>query len=436
MSRSAWFSPPAGRRPAIVAGLRTPFVKSGTSFKKLLPLDLARLCVTELVSRCGIDPVEIDRIIYGQVVPTVEAPNIARELLLSSSLPRSIDAYSVTRACATSTQAFVNACQAIAMGEADVVIAGGADSTSRPPITLSDNLTDALMVANSARDTMGKARAFKHIRLKHFVPKPPALTERSTGLTMGQSAEKMAKENGITREAQDAFALRSHQRSTLGWEKGIYAQEVMHLAVPPKFEEVVAKDGFPRPDSSLEKLSQLKPAFDRKYGTITPGTSSPLTDGASALLVMSEDKAKSLGFKPLAYLKSWAFAGIDPAWQMLMGPAFAAPKALDRAGLKLSDVDLVDMHEAFAAQVLSNLQALASASWSAEHLGRPEAVGEVADEKLNIYGGSISLGHPFGATGARQLLTMSRELDRRGGGTALITQCAAGGLGAAVILER
>jgi acetyl-CoA acyltransferase len=436
MSTQAWFSPPAGRRPAIIAGLRTPFVKSGTSFKKLLTLDLGRMVVTELVARSGIDPEEIDRIIYGQVVPSVEAPNIARELLLSSSLPRSIDAYSVSRACATSTQAFVNACQAIATGEASVVIAGGADSISRPPITISDGLADALMAANSAKDPMSKARAFRHLRPKHLVPKPPALAERSTGLSMGQSAEKMAKENGITREAQDAFALRSHQGSTLGWEKGIYAQEVMHLAVPPKFDEVVAKDGFPRADASLEKLMQLKPAFDRKYGTITAASSSPLTDGASALLVMSEERATALGMKPLAYMKSWAFAGLDPAWQMLMGPAFATPLALDRAGMRLRDLDLVDMHEAFAAQVLSNLQAFASKEWAAKHLNRSEAIGEVADEKLNIYGGSISLGHPFAATGARQLLTMAKELDRRGGGTALITQCAAGGLGAAVIIER
>ncbi|MBI5511852.1 MAG: acetyl-CoA C-acyltransferase FadI [Deltaproteobacteria bacterium] len=436
MSTTTRFSPAAGRRAAIVAGLRTPFLKSGTAFKKMLALDLGRAVVCELIARISLDPGEIDRIIYGQVVPTVEAPNIARELLLSSGLPRHIDAYSVTRACATSTQAFVNAAQAIFTGEADVVIAGGADSTSRPPITVSDGLADALMAANSAKDPMGKARALSRLHLKDLLPKAPALAERSTGLTMGQSCEKMAKENGISREAQDAFALRSHQRSSLAWEKGTYALEVMHLPVPPKFDEVVSRDGFPRADASLEKLAELKPAFDRKHGTITAGTSSPLTDGASALVVMSEEKAKALGYKPLAFLKSFAFAALDPAWQMLMGPSFATPLALERAGMTLKDIDLVDMHEAFAAQVLSNLQAFASKRFAEEHLGRSEAVGEVADDKLNIHGGSISLGHPFGATGARQLLTMARELDRRGGGTALVTQCAAGGLGAAVIIER
>jgi acetyl-CoA acyltransferase len=283
---------------------------------------------------------------------------------------------------------------------------------------------------------MSKARCFRNIRPKDLLPKPPALTERSTGLTMGQSAEKMAKENGITRAAQDAFALRSHQKAAMAWEKGIYGQEVMAVPVPPKLEKVVEKDGFVRGDTSLEKLGQLKPAFDRRYGTITAGTSSPLTDGASALVLMSEEKAKALGYKPLAFVKAWGFAGLDPGWQMLMGPSFATPIALDRAGMKLEDLDLIDMHEAFAAQVLSNLQAFASATWAKEHLGRSEAIGEVAEEKLNIYGGSIALGHPFAATGARQILTMARELDRRGGGTALVTQCAAGGLGGALILER
>ena len=436
MSKAAFLSPPRGRRPAIVAGLRTPFIKAGTGFKNLLPLDLGRTVIMELLGRIGIDPKEIDRIIYGQVVATVEAPNIAREIILSSSLPCDIDAFSVSRACATSAQAVVNAAQSILVGDIDVAICGGADSASRPPITVSDALIEALVAANNAKDPMSKARAFRKIKPKDLLPKPPALTERSTGLTMGESCEKMAKENGISREAQDAFALRSHQRSAAAWEKGIYPEEVMSLAVPPKYKTVVEKDGFVRADSTLEKLSSLRPVFDRKYGTITAASSSPLTDGASACVIMSEEKAKALGYEPLAYVKAWGFAGVDPAWQMLMGPAFAAPIALDRAGMKLGDIDLVDMHEAFAAQVLSNLQALASKAWAQKYLGQDEALGEVPDEKLNIYGGSISLGHPFAATGVRQLVTMARELNRRGSGTALVTQCAAGGLGAAVILEK
>jgi acetyl-CoA acyltransferase len=427
---------PEGRRPAIVAGLRTPFLKSGTGYKDLLPVDLAVGVVTELVQRTNLDVAEIDRVVYGQVVPTVEMPSIARELILASGLPRNIDGFSVSRACATSTQAFVDASQAILLGEADVVIAGGADSASRPPITVSDALTKALVAANNAKDTMSAAKAFLDLKPKDLLPKPPALTEPSTGLTMGQSCEKMAKENGISRRDQDEIALRSHKNAAAAWDKGIYQQEVMHFAVPPKYKKVVDKDGLVRPDTTLDKLAGLKPVFDKKYGTVTAGTSSPLTDGASALIVMAEDKAKALGYEPLAYIKSWGFAALDPAWQLLMGPSFATPIALDRAGMTLADIDLIDIHEAFAAQVLSNLKAFASKTWAEKHLGRSEAIGEVAPEKLNIYGGSISIGHPFGATGTRQLLTMARELDRRGGGTALVTQCAAGGLGAAVILER
>lgn len=427
---------PEGRRPVIVAGLRTPFLKSGTGYKDLLPVDLAVAVVTELMQRTNLDAAEVDRVVYGQVVPTVEMPNIARELVLASGLPRNVDAFSVSRACATSTQAFVDASQAILVGDADVVIAGGADSTSRPPITVSDGLSKALVAANNAKDAMSTAKAFLDLKPKDLLPKPPALTEASTGLTMGQSCEKMAKENGISRRDQDEFALRSHKKAAAAWEKGIYGHEVMNLAVPPKYKTVVDKDGLFRADASLDKLSSLKPVFDRKYGTVTAGTSSPLTDGASALVVMAEEKAKALGYEPLAYLKSWGFAALDPAWQLLMGPSFSTPIALDRAGMKLAELDLIDMHEAFSAQMLSNLQAFASKSWAEKHLGRSEAIGEVDMEKLNIYGGSISLGHPFGATGARQLLTMARELDRRGGGTALVTQCAAGGLGAAVILER
>ncbi len=292
------------------------------------------------------------------------------------------------------------------------------------------------MKANKAKDPMSKLKAFGDLKARDLLPNPPAIAEYSTGQTMGQSAEVMAKANGISREAQDRFALRSHQKAAEAWEKGIYAEEVMPYPVGPRFEQVVEKDNIVRPDTTLEKLSSLKPAFDRKYGTITAGTSSPLTDGASALLLMSEEKAKALGYTPLAFVEGWAFAAVDPGWQLLQAPAFAAPKVLDALGLTLDDIDLVDMHEAFAAQVLSNLQALASKAFAEEHLGRTRPVGEVPDEKLNIYGGSISLGHPFAATGTRQLLTMARELDRRGGGKALITQCAAGGMGAAVVLSR
>jgi acetyl-CoA acyltransferase len=425
-----------GRRAVIVAGLRTPFVKSGTVYKDLSTLDLAKSVVAELMARLDLDPGVVDSLIYGQVVVSPQTPNIAREVVFGTGLPRTIEAYSVSRACATSTQALVEAAQSIMLGNAEVVICGGADSLSKPPITYSEHFSQTLMQVNNAKEPMAKARALLELRPRDLVPNPPALKEAATGLTMGESAEKMAKENGISREAQDELALRSHQRAARAWENGVFAHEVMRLPVPPDFGTVVARDAFVRADTTLEKLASLKPAFDKKHGTVTAGNSSALTDGASAMVVMSEDRAKALGLEPLAYVRAWGFAGVDPSWQLLGAPPIAAARALARAGLTLADMDLVDMHEAFAAQVLSNLQAMASRDYARRFLGRDEPLGELDPDKLNIHGGSIALGHPFGATGVRQATTMANELERRGSGKALITQCAAGAMGAALVLER
>lgn len=424
------------RRVAIIDGLRTPFAKSGSAFKNLSTLDLASGVVAELVARTGIDASTVDRVVYGAVIADVSAPNIAREIVLAGPLPDSVDAYSVSRACATSTQSFVEGAQSILLGETDIVIVGGADSLSRPPITYSDRFIDILMEASAARDLSSRVKAFSKTRPRDLAPKPPAIAERSTGKTMGHCAEEMARENGISREAQDEFTVRSHARTLDAWESGIFDSEVMAYPIPPKFTETIVRDTIPRSDTTMEKLATLKPVFDRKYGSVTAANSSPLTDGASALLLMDASVAEALGYEPKAYLRSYAFAALDPNWQLLMGPAFATPLALDKAGMTLDDIDLIDMHEAFAAQVLSNVQAFASDKFAQQRLGRKKAIGEIDDAKFNVYGGSISIGHPFGATGTRQIATMANELDRRGGGTALITQCAAGGLGAAVVLER
>ena len=429
-------SPKKDGRVAIIDGLRTPFAKSGTAFKDLSTLELSNTVVAELLARSGLEGSDVDRVVYGSVVQDVASPNIAREIVLAGPFPETVDAFSVTRACATSTQSVATGVQGILAGEADVIIAGGADSLSRPPITYSDAFVDALMTANAARDLPSKARAFTKVRPKDLAPIPPAIAERSTGETMGDSAEKMAKENSISREDQDAFAARSHQKAIEAWETGIFDGEVMTYPIPPKYSDTVERDTIPRTDSTVEKLATLKPVFDRRYGSVTAGNSSPLTDGASALILMSEEAASALGYEPLAFIRSYAFAALDPNWQLLMGPAFATPIALDRAGMTLSDIDVVDMHEAFAAQVLSNVQAFASKDFAEKRLGRSEPIGEIDEDTFNIHGGSISLGHPFGATGVRQLTTMANELNRRGGGTALVTQCAAGGLGAAVVLEK
>jgi acetyl-CoA acyltransferase len=291
------------------------------------------------------------------------------------------------------------------------------------------------MAAQKAKTFGKRLRAFAALSAKHLVPAPPGFAkEPTTGEQMGEAAEKMAKLNGITREEQDLIALNSHVNASRAWQDGTYRPEVMTV-MPPPYDQPVDKDDLVRDDSSLEALAKLEPAFDRHHGTITAGNASALTDGACALLVMRESKAKALGYEPLGYLKAWAYAAVDPGWQLLMAPVFAAPVALERAGLGLRDMDLVDMHEAFAAQVAANLKALGSRSFFEEHLGRSAPVGEVDRSKLNVNGGSIALGHPFAATGGRMVLSTLRELAKRGGQHALLTLCAAGALGAAVVLE-
>ena len=422
------------RRVAIVAGLRTPFAKQGSAYKHLSALDLGKIVVAELLQRTGLEPSCVQQVVYGQVIPSLTVPNIAREIVLGTGMPRSIEAYSVARACATSYQSAVNVAESIQAGVIDCGIAGGADSASDIPMAVSKRLSEALVKVSKARSFADKLRAFSSLGVSDLVPVPPALKELSTGLTMGESAEKMAKENGISRADQDEFAHRSHTLAAQAWADGRLREEVMPVFVPPSYE-AFDEDNLVRKDSELDAYAKLKPVFDRRYGTVTAGNSSPLTDGASALLLMSEKRAKALGFEALGYLRSYAFAAVDPAEQLLMGPAYAAPLALDRAELKLKNMDLIDMHEAFSAQVLSNIQALESDSFAQQKLGRDKRVGKIDWDKLNVSGGSIALGHPFAATGARQISQALRELRRRGGQYALCTACAAGGLGAAMVLE-
>lgn len=430
-------SPPPGRRAAIVAGLRTPFVKAGTDFKGLTAVDLGAIVVNELVARAGIPPEEYDAVVFGQVVPSPTVTLIGREMVLRTQLPRSVQAHTVARACATSLQAASDAASQIQLGHADVVVAGGAESISDAPIFASRTLAQALVELSRAKGLGARLQILSRLRPRDLAPVPPALKEPTTGLTMGESAELMARKNGISREAQDELAERSHARAAAAWKAGRFDGEVMAVPVPPRYERTSARDNVVRDDTTVEALARLRPVFDRKYGTITAGNASPLTDGAAALVLASEEKARALGLRPLGFVRSWAYAALDPKDQLLQGPAYAAPIALDRAGgLGLADLDLVDMHEAFAAQVLSNLQAFASKAFAERELGRAAPLGEVDPAKLNVNGGSIALGHPFAATGARMILQTLRELDRRKGQRALLTACAAGALGAAMVLER
>jgi acetyl-CoA acyltransferase len=423
-------------RVAVIRGIRTPFAKSGTHYGRLTALELGKLVVAELVERTGIDPNQVQELVFGNVIPSVKAPNIAREIVLGTGLPRRIPGYTVGMACASSNQAITAASDMIYRGYADTVIAGGAESLSDIPILFSKNFSEALVSASKQKSVGGKLGAFRKIRPKDLAPDAPALAESTTGLTMGESAEKMAKENGISREAQDQFALQSHLRAAEATAGGRFKDEVMTVVVPPKFEEVVETDNLIRADTSLDSLAKLRPVFDRKYGTITAGNASPLTDGAAAVLLMSEEKAKAEGYKPIGYIRSYAYAATDPSDQLLQGPVFALPVALERAGVKLADIGVIEMHEAFAAQVLSNIQWIGSKKIAEKKLGRSEPVGEIDPVRINRTGGSIALGHPFGATGSRIVTTVCNELQRTGEQYGLVTVCAAGGMGVAMVLER
>lgn len=425
-----------GRRVAIVEGVRTPFAKSGTAFKDMTAIQLGTIAVRELLDRAELDPHEVDQLVYGTVVPSVTAPNIAREVTLGAGLPPSVPAFSVARACASANQAITSAAETIALGYADTIVAGGAEVLSDIPILFSRKMRNALVAASRARSAGARVGAFARVRPKDLAPLTPAIAEPTTGESMGQSAERMAKENHIPRQAQDMWALRSHRRAWQGTEDGRLTREIVPVFVPPDYAQVLTSDNGIRADTSLEKLASLPPVFDKRYGSVTAGNASPLTDGASAVLLMSEERAKAEGRRPAGYIRSWAYSALSPADQLLQGPAYAAPVALDRAGVSMDDIDLMEMHEAFAAQVLSNLQALDSDTFAREKLGRDRRVGIPDENRINVMGGSIAIGHPFGATGGRLTMTLLRELERTGGNLGLITVCAAGAMGFAMVVER
>lgn len=423
-----------GERIAVVAGLRTPFARQSTAYADVPAVDLGKMVVSEMLNRTDIDPKLIDQLVFGQVVQMPEAPNIAREIVLGTGMNVNTDAYSVSRACATSFQSVVNVTESIMAGAVDIGIAGGADSSSVLPIGVSKNMAATLLALSKAK-TMGKRlKLLSKLSLKDLAPVPPAVAEYSTGLSMGQTAEQMAKSHGITREEQDALAHRSHTLAAKAWADGLVRDEVM-TAFPEPYRQWIDKDNNVREDSTIEGYAKLRPAFDRKHGSVTAANSTPLTDGAAAVMLMREGRAKELGLTPLGYIRSYAFSAIQVEHDMLMGPSYSTPIALDRAGISLSDLTLIDMHEAFAAQTLANVKMFASKTFAEQKLGRSRPIGDIDMDKFNVLGGSIAYGHPFAATGARMITQTLNELRRRGGGLALNTACAAGGLGAAMILE-
>lgn len=418
-------------RIAIVDGLRTPFARIATHYRDLSAIDLGAIAVRELMQRNDLKPEQVDQLVFGMTVMIPEAPFVAREIALQLGLDN-LDAYSITRACATSFQTTASAAESILAGSARVIIAGGTDSTSSVRLPMSPKFSSTLRDVSFARSLGDRLKLLSTLRPRDVLPQQPSITEFSVGETMGESTEKMVKKWGVSRADQDDLAHASHSNAANAWREGRLDRQVIGVNVNG---QVLKDDNLVRKNSERSSYDKLKPVFDRSgQGTVTAGNASPLTDGAAALLLMSEAQAQAEGREVLGYIRSYAFAAKTPQDDLLMGPVLAAPIAMDRAGLSLSDLTLIDMHEAFAGQVACNIKGLASDAYARE-FGRSKALGEIDHSKLNVNGGSLAFGHPFGATGARVIAQTLYELKRRGGGTALTTACAAGGVGAAMVLE-
>lgn len=422
------FSGAATGRVAVLDGCRTPFVKAGGELAGLNALDLSIAAVRELAERSEVP--RIDSLVMGSAVAYPSVPYLARETAIALGWRRT-NAYSAESACATSARTVVNAVYELLSGETEVAIAGGAESMSNVPVEVKPRLRDALVRAQKKpADTMSLLMG---LALGDLLPNPPGVAEPYTGKTLGEHAEELTQDFDITREESDAFAVESHRRAAAAIAEGRLADEVIPVITT---EGVVKEDGLVRADTSMEQVAALRPVFDRDYGTVTAANASPLTDGASAVLLATERAAERLGKTPKAWIKSWAFTSHDPDVGVLLGPAFALPLALDRAGLALDDLGLVDIHEAFAGQVLANLKAMASDDFNRTQLGRDAALGEVDRSILNVNGGSVSLGHPFGATGGRLVTQLANEMVRRDVRYGALAICAGGTRGAAIVLER
>ncbi|KAK6180178.1 hypothetical protein SNE40_012373 [Patella caerulea] len=422
------------RNVVLVEGVRTPFLMSGTSYKNLMPHDLARTALQGLIKRTGISRDFVDYIVYGTVIQEVKTSNVAREAALGAGFSDRIPAHTVTQACISSNQAITTGIGLIAAGQCESVVAGGVEFMSDVPIRHSRKMRKLMLNMNKAKTLPARlSLVSKMFSPSVWTPELPAVAEFSTGETMGHSADRLCAAFGVTRQEQDEFAVRSHTLADEATKKG-YLTDRLDYIVPGVSQPVTTDNGI-RP-SSMEKMSKLKAAFIKPHGTITAANASFLTDGASACLIMSEEKALAMGFKPKAYLRDFLYVSQDPKDQLLLGPAYATPKILEKAGLKLSDISVFEYHEAFAGQILANLKALDSDNFCTKHMGRTSKFGAPPMDKFNLWGGSLSLGHPFGATGVRLVTTAANRLKAEDGQFALVAACAAGGIGHACIVER
>ena len=423
------------RKAVLVDGCRIPFLRSGTGYRDLTPYDLGRLVLKALLTRTMIEPGKVEQVIMGSVISRLATSNVARESALGAGFPVHIPAFTITMACISANMAITSGVDLIRTGQADVVVAGGTESMSDIPISYQKPMRQKFMEAQRYKGPLDYLKFLQGMRLKDLLPEIPSIAEFSTGRIMGEDCDRLAARLGVSREEQDEYAVRSHLAAATATKEGLLAGEVEPVMVPPDFRHIREDNGF-RADTTLEKMAALRPAFVKKYGTVTAGNSSFLTDGAAAVLLMAEDTAKALGYTPKASIRAYAYSAQDPQEELLLGPAYATPKALDLAGLELTNMDVFEFHEAFAGQILANLKCLASDRFAGEKLGRSRKVGNVPMEKFNTLGGSLSLGHPFGATGARLVTTAVNRLIREDGTFALVAACAAGAMGSAIILER
>jgi len=421
----------------IIDGFRTPYVKAGTVFKNVHPVDLGAAVVKEVVARTGINKDLIDEVIVGNTGMPAEAANIARVIALRAGLPERIPAYSVQRNCASGMQAAASAYTQILANMTEIAVVAGVESMSGFDFYLKKKLRDVITSVQRAKNITAGARAVLSLRPGDFVPVVglvQGLTDPVSGLNMGLTAEVLVRDFGITRLEQDEFALQSHRKWTAANEAGKFRNEIVPFYVPPKFE-AVEEDTGPRKNQTMEALAKLPPYFDRKFGTVTAGNSSPITDGAAAALIMSSEQAKQLGYKPLGYIRTVAFAGLDPS-RMGLGPVFATSKALKIAGMTMKDIELIEFNEAFAAQVHACEKAAVSRDFFDRHLPGVKPFGEFRRDIMNVNGGAIALGHPVGSSGLRIVITLLKEMERRGLTTGLATICIGGGQGGAMIVER
>ncbi len=423
------------KRIAVIEGCRTPFLRSGTDYMDLLSYQLGQFAIKGLLNKTGLDPKEVGYVVMGTVISNVKTGNVARESAITAGLPNNAPCHTVTMACISANQAITSGMHAIQSGLAEVVIAGGTDTCSDAPILFNKKMRKKLFMAQKLKGFGDTMKFIFSLRPADFVPDAPAVAEFLTGRTMGLDCDILAGRYNVGRREQDEFAVRSHQLAAKADAEGLLANEMTTVEAAPKFKRIAKDNGF-RADTTLDKVSKLKPAFVKDGGTVTAANASFLTDGAAVVLLMTEEKAQQLNLKPKAYIHSYTYVGCDLEQELLLGPTYAISKLLKQTGLGINDIDVFEFHEAFAGQILANLKCLASDDFAKEKLGRDKAVGTVPMDKLNLWGGSLSLGHPFGATGARLVTTASNRLIKESGKYALLAACAAGAHGHAMILEK